>query len=891
MSETDNPQHQPERADGAAPSDGAPAQPTPGQPTPIHFGPEPVRAAAAPASGNASPAPAPTAPATPVAAQPADGADQAAPAGEPAAPAVASPPAPVKPGAQDIAGRGVFAGARTAWLLVALLCGALGIVASVLGARSLANSDAAKTQRSTHQAASSIASSVNAGIQHEEDLTLTASGFFADHPTASTAEFHTWAKWVQASHRYPELAELRLVTPVAAAGLAAFEARTIPGAPKPATLTAAAATRVAPHPLLHIVPPGQRPVYCFAIAGLSRSGVHRLPPGTDYCVRTPGLLGLRDSGRSGYAGTAIAGVKALRIETPVYRGGVTPPTVAARRAAFVGWLQQVLVPGVVLGNALGGHPGAARLRFRSGAANIAFASGTAATGALTTASNLHNGWSLKSFLTLPPAGISGDGRAQALLIGGIVLSVLLGLLIALLGIARGRSAAPRPASGAKEDLYDPLTKLPNRGLTLDLSERMLARTLRMSGMLGGALIVDVDWFKDVNDKLGRAAGDQLLQTIAERLERVVRSGDTVGRLEGDKFVILCEAAARVVRLDSLARRVIEAVHEPVVLDDFGPSFFVTVSIGVAYGRYEHPDDLLRDAQIALDAAKTAGKDGYTLFNANMRSVIESQAVLEAELNAALQENQFFVLYQPICALGTRAITGFEALIRWQHPTQGILTPTDFLPAAEETGLIVPIGRWVLEEACARAAGWNVAGHRVGVSVMVSPRQLNRDGFATDVRRALQQSGIEPSLLTLEVGESTVMDDVETAITRLTEIKTLGVKIAIDDFGNAYARRSDLQRLPLDFVKVDPANLAASDDEDYRNWLLEAILILGRDLSLSVIAKGIETEEQMTRLKVMGCPLAQGYFMGEPTPVSSVEAVLRSRADAVAGAGNAESLQH
>ena len=886
MSETDNPQHQPERADGAAPSDGAPSQPTPGQPAPIRFGPEPVPAAAQPASPQDSPAPPATAPAsasTPTGAQPADVAPPtSAPDGEPTAAAAPAPAPAAAPAAPSAGTRGVFAGARTAWLLAAFVCAAAGIVASVLGARSLANSDAAKTQRSTRQAASATAIAVNAGIQHEEDLTLTASGFFADHPTASAAEFHTWARWVQASHRYPELAELRLVTPVAVAGLAAFEARTIPGAPKPLT---AATTHVAPHPLLHIVPPGQRPVYCFAIAGLARSGVRRLPPGTDYCVRTPGLFALRDSGRSSYTGTAIAGVKALRIETPVYRGGVTPATLAGRRAAFVGWLQQVLVPGVVLGNALGGHAGAARLRYHSGAANIAFVSGTAAAGALTTASHLHNGWSLKTFMTLPAAGISGDGRAQALLIGGVVLSVLLGLLIALLGIARGRSAAPRPAPGAKEELYDPLTKLPNRGLTLDLAERMLARTLRMSGMLGGALIVDVDWFEDVNDKLGPAAGDQLLQTIGDRLSRVVRSGDTVGRLEGDKFVILCEAAARGVRLDSLARRVIEAVHEPVVLDDFGPSFFVTVSIGVAYGRYEHPDDLLRDAQIALDAAKEAGKDGYTLFNANMRSVIESQAVLEAELNAGLQENQFFVLYQPICELGTRAITGFEAMIRWQHPTQGILTPADFLPAAEETGLIVPIGRWVLEEACARAASWNVAGHRAGVSVMVSPRQLNRDGFATDVRRALQQSGIEPALLTLEIGESTVMDDVETAITRLAEIKSLGVKIAVDDFGHAYARRSDLQRLPLDFLKVDPANLAASDDEDYRNWLLEAILILGRDLSLTVIAKGIETEELMTRLKVMGCPLAQGYFMGEPTPVSSVEAVLRSRAEQAGSAGS------
>ena len=285
---------------------------------------------------------------------------------------------------------------------------------------------------------------------------------------------------------------------------------------------------------------------------------------------------------------------------------------------------------------------------------------------------------------------------------------------------------------------------------------------------------------------------------------------------------------------------IEALHKPVELDGFGPSFFLTASIGVAFGRYETPEDLLRDAQLALHAAKAAGKDRYTLFNANMRSVIEGRGVLEVELNAALQEKQFFLLYQPIYDLRSRKVVGLEALIRWRHPTQGVLAPADFMPLAEETGLIVPIGRWVLEEACSRAAAWNVAGHRVGVSVNVSANQLNRDGFATDVRRALQQSGIDPSLLTLEIAETTVMRDVAAAAERLREVKQLGVRIAIDDFGSGYAYRSDLQRMPLDFLKVDRSSLAASDDEDYRSWLLEAILIFGRDLSLTVIAKGIET---------------------------------------------------
>jgi EAL domain-containing protein (putative c-di-GMP-specific phosphodiesterase class I) len=242
------------------------------------------------------------------------------------------------------------------------------------------------------------------------------------------------------------------------------------------------------------------------------------------------------------------------------------------------------------------------------------------------------------------------------------------------------------------------------------------------------------------------------------------------------------------------------------------------------------------------------------------------------LNNALAQRQFFLLYEPIYDLTTRKVAALEAVVRWMHPAKGVLAPSEFIPLAEETGLIVPIGRWMLEEACSRAAAWNVAGHRVGISVKASASQLDRDGFATDVRRALQQSGIEPSLLTLEIAETTVMRDVPVAAERLREIKHLGVRIAIDDFGSAYAYHSDLQRLPLDFLKVDRSSLAVSEDEAYRRWLLEAILIVGRDLSLAVIANGIEDYAQMAALQAMGCTLAQGPFMGKPTPADAIVTV-------------------
>jgi diguanylate cyclase (GGDEF)-like protein len=765
---------------------------------------------------------------------------------------------------------------------VALVCLVGGVIGSILGAQSVASRNATKQRAEFSHSATAIASTLKLAIQREEELAISASTYFADNPKASGAEFSAWVKWAHTLRRYPELEGLGLVTLVRSSGLPAFAAAQR-GHPikTPVTATAvaltpaaSAAASAAAASSLHIVPSGSRPYYCLASAGLARSSSERPAAGLDYCASTPTLIGSRLTAQRTFTPATAAQGAGVGLQTPVYRGSVTPRSTVGRKAAFVGWLREVLVPAVVLKATLQGHPeNVVHLRYGTSAASAVFASGTPAEGAQSSASNLHNGWTVRTFGPQISSAISADGEALALLIAGIVLSATLALLIFSAGTGSGGEQAPGRLPGPRtphEDLYDELTGLPNHGLTLDLAERMVARAGRQSGMLAGALFIDVDWFSDVNEKLGEAAGDQLLTIVARRLENVVRAGDPVGRVGGDQFVVLVESEARNVRLDGLARRVMESLHKPVDLDDFGPSFFLTASIGVAFGRYGTPEELLRDSKLALDAAKDAGKDRYTLFNASMRSVIEGRGVLEGDLNTALVEQQFFLLYQPIYDLGTREVVALEALIRWRHPSRGVLQPSEFLPLAEETGLIVPIGRWVLEEACARTAAWNVAGHRVGVSAMVSANQLNREGFATDVRRALQQSGIDPSLLTLEIAESTVMLDLDAAAARMQPIKQLGVCIAIDDFGSGYAYRSDLQRMPLDFLKVDRSALAASDDEDYRSWLLEAILHFGRDLSLTVIAKGVETFEQMTALQSMGCTLAQGYFMGDPTPANAVE---------------------
>jgi diguanylate cyclase (GGDEF)-like protein len=761
------------------------------------------------------------------------------------------------------------------WLL-ALVVVLAGVVASVLGARAIARSDAEGERHAFTHTAAGVAGAVNLAVAHQEGLATAAGTYLSRNPEGSTAEFNSWAHWAGALHNHPELEAVGAVALVRAPELTAFHDQL---AGKPSKASSAAKSKAA------AAASTSTSYSCLTIGQLGRTPVAETAFGSDLCRAHRALLGTRDTAHTLYFSVHLGGKPALEELTPAYRGSTVPKTSHGRRAAFIGWVREVVVPQVMLTEAMKGMPAGAAVLRHGARSNTIFSVGATPAKPLTSSASLHGGWTLTTFASQPSESVSADGDAIAFLVVAIVASLLAGALVAL----RGRGPAePAPVAAPAvveqrppEDLYDALTGLPNRGLTLDRAERMLARAGRNSAIMVGALFIDIDWFKDLNDKLGEEAGDQILKIVAERLEDVVRTHDTVGRYSGDEFVVIVESQVRGMRLDALARRIIEALHKPVDIEGFGPSFCLTASIGVAFGRYATAEDLLRDAHMALFAAKAAGKDRYTLFNANMRSIIEGRGVLEVDLNTALQDEQFSLLYQPVYDLSAGRVVALEALLRWVHPTKGEVPPADFVPLAEESGLIVPIGRWVLEEACNRAAAWNVAGHRVGVAVKVSPKQLSRDGFSTDVMRALQMSGLEPSLLALEIAETTVMEDRADASRRLEALKALGVKIAIDDFGSGYAYRSDLQQMPIDFLKVDRGSLAASEDEDYRSWLLEAILVFGRDLSLTVVAKGVESQEQAAALQAMGCTMAQGFFLGEPASGESVE-----RLFSVAPAGTA-----
>jgi diguanylate cyclase (GGDEF)-like protein len=774
-----------------------------------------------------------------------------------------TPPGPAAPEP----GPGHRAGRSGVWTGAALLLVVAGAVASFLGARALASENATDARHAFARSSVQIDSDLALAIEHEEDLAVAAGTLLASDPTATAPRFAAWVHWARTLHSYPELDRLGFVSLVRASELAAFDARTTAHASTSSQAAAAGAKPVG------AAPAGARPFHCLASVELARSGVRATPSRTDRCALAPALLASRDTTHAVYAASGSASKPALEVETPVYRGNQPPAGFDARRAAFAGWVRAVWAPGPLLAQALAGHAQYAAKLSRGRDMSIASLAGTPQLGAQRTTSSPRAGWTLITFgPPTPSSSVLSDAGALALLIGGLLVSLLAGMLVLLLGSDRAPRPAPKGHDPAHEDLYDPLTGLPNRALLIDRAERMLARAGRLSDSLVGALYIDIDWFKDINEKLGRSAGDELLGIVAERLERVVRTHDTVGRLEGDKFVVLVESAARSMHLDSLARRVMEVLHEPIELAGFGPSFSLTVSIGVAFGRYATPDELLSDAERAMRSAEAAGRDRYTLFNANMRSVIEGRGVMELELNTALQERQLFLLYQPVFDLASRRVAALEALVCWRHPTRGVLGGEDFLPLAEETGLIVPLGRWVLEEACSRAAAWNVAGRPGRVFVDVSANQLSRDGFITDVRRALQQSGLNPALLTLQVSEATVRRDVSGSAAQLEQLKRLGVHIALDDLDGEYAHHAELQHLALDFLKVDRRSLGAAADEEYGNWLLEGIVIVGQDRSLPVIATGVETPEQLASLHAAGCAMAEGLFMGRPSPAEHAESL-------------------
>ena len=427
----------------------------------------------------------------------------------------------------------------------------------------------------------------------------------------------------------------------------------------------------------------------------------------------------------------------------------------------------------------------------------------------------------------------------------------------------------------EQAFYDPLTGLPNRALFNDRLNQALGRGERRHQSLG-LLFLDLDNFKLVNDSLGHQAGDTLLVEVAKRLRAAVRASDTVARLGGDEFVVLLERITSEADALPMAESLAKQLLPPFSVE--GRELVITASIGIAFSEpdQEHGGSLLRNADVAMYRAKADGKGRHVVFDAGMHADIMARLELEADLRQALERGELRVHYQPVVSLRSRRIVEVEALVRWQHPTRGLIAPGDFVPLAEETGLIVSIGQWVLKQACQQAVAWHAACPQTPpliVGVNVSPRQLQMPNFAEEVAQMLRDTRLPAGRLMLEITEGVLMQDLEASIAILGQLKASGVRLAIDDFGTAYSSLAYLKRMPLDVLKIDRSFVTdlVSNEED--RAIARAIISLAKSLRLSITAEGIENVEQAALLQAWGCERGQGYHFAKPMEAAKLAALL------------------
>ena len=425
--------------------------------------------------------------------------------------------------------------------------------------------------------------------------------------------------------------------------------------------------------------------------------------------------------------------------------------------------------------------------------------------------------------------------------------------------------------------YDSLTSLPNRKLLLDRLQRCLNRHQNHKFAV---LLLDLDRFKFVNDSLGHAVGDELLLAVTERLEQCLRQsnetrlGDTLARISGDEFAILLED----IRGDSDAFRIAERVQEALEPAFYlsGHEIFSSISIGIALSDtgYDNPEDVLRDADIAMFRAKKDSKRHVEVFDSEMHTLMQTRLALESELKRAIERNELELYYQPIVNLVNEQITGFEALLRWQHGKRGLISPADFIPIAEETGLIVPIGTWVLEEACQQLKHWQThLNANFTMNINLAAKQLLQPDLRRVVKAALEQSELDPRSVSLEITESSIMVDADVVNKTLEHLKKLGVRIQIDDFGTGYSSLSRLHKMPLDALKIDRSFIWNYEDQGSAS-IIEAIIALAKALELDIIAEGIESDEHGRHFRDLQCHYAQGFFYSRPLPASEIEKMLQ-----------------
>ncbi len=492
-------------------------------------------------------------------------------------------------------------------------------------------------------------------------------------------------------------------------------------------------------------------------------------------------------------------------------------------------------------------------------------------------------------------------QMRAYIMRAVLGSVLVVALTALLGrmswqLAQGRVRESETKLAHAEHVeylayHDGLTGLPNRSLFSKMLSQSISEAHRYHRTLAVAFL-DLDHFKRINDTLGHDAGDQLLQQVAARLKGCVRESDTVARLGGDEFVVLLPALTDEKYAATVAQNILIATAKPFSL--LGQEFRVTASIGISTYPHDGLDEqtLTKNADIAMYHAKTEGKNNFQFYSEKLNANTLERLALESSLRHALERDEFGLHYQAKRDIASGRITGMEALLRWQHPDLGTVPPMQFIPLAEETGLIVPIGKWVLRTVCLQSVAWRKQGlPPLCVAVNLTARQLGDEHLLADLTSILQTTGMDPHLLEIELNESLLINDVEKTFKILTGLKALGIRIAVDDFGTGYSSLAMLQRFPLDTIKIDRSLMRDIDGTTQDSALADAIIALGKSLSLTVVAQGVETKEQADHLRVHACDELQGFYFKRPLPAAEFTQLLRDQSTDVTYVGRRLGLKN
>jgi diguanylate cyclase (GGDEF)-like protein len=794
-----------------------------------------------------------------------------------------------------------------AWTLVALFA-AGGLAAAAVAGWQWGNAVDGQARQSFDRQASAVATSVTTALQRDTDVAASAAAVVAQDPHMTNAGMAQWLAALTAG-RVPNALGLSFIAPVSASDLFFFRVG-LAADPTSALLAGGPFT---------IVPPGAGAPYCFTRtmaldAAVKSAADAAMPAGLDWCATAAAsaLATARDTGQLTVAralvpdearvlglspsastpgGPQVQSLKsidaalgqAVVIYAPVY-DGTAPATAAGRRAAFEGWVGALFDTGRILAGAVGNQSAlqVTLARQNAGAAPVTIASHDttgAVAGMVDTVGTRADGrWTVT--VSRPAPSGWATGRVQGLAVGGGVALVvlLLALVLGALVVSRRRAlelASTQSGELHHMELHDDLTGLPNRSLLVDRAEQMLSRS-RRSQLPTAALAVGIDDFKAFNAAHGRGTGDELLRSVADRLAAVLREADTVGRLGGDEFVVLTDGASLAAGPELVAERILSVLGEPFYLGEGHQiEHHITASVGIALGPRIEAEDLLRDASVAMSEAKTAGKGRYSVFGQDMPQAVEGRKQFENELRTAVATNQFFLRYQPIFDIDSRMTTGVEALLRWQHPTRRVIPPDHFLPLLEETGLIVPLGRWVLQEACRRGAALHASGYRIAMSVNASARQIESDTFVGDVGDALAASDFDPHALVIEITETTLMRDTTLMVDRLIALKALGVRIAIDDFGTGYSSLAYLRQFPVDILKIDRSFISSVSPTQDSSMIIHTLVQFGKTLGLETIAEGIEEEGQLDPLLAEQCEAGQGFLYGRPLSPTQLDIFLRT----------------